>query len=185
MKASSIRRGTVIMYNGNPHRVMEFHHHTPGNLRAMVQTKLRNLISGTQTEVRFSSTEELEEADVHTGSATYLYSDSAGYHFMNSESYEEVSLSAEMLGDSIQYLQDQMEVEITTFNGESIGVNLPETVVLTITETEPELRGATASNSPKPAKTNTGLTLTVPAFIKIGEKVIVRTEDGKYVSRAD
>ena len=185
MKASDIRKGTVVMHKGAPYRVKDFHHHTPGNLRAMVQTKMRNILTGAQTEVRFSSTEEIQEADVVTAPATYLYGDSSGYHFMNSQSYEEISLSPDLLGDSVQYLQDQMEVEVTIFNGETIGVNLPSTVVLTITETEPELRGATASNSPKPAKTNTGLTLSVPSFIKQGERIIVSTEDGKYVGRAD
>ena len=185
MKASDIRRGAVILYNNVPHRVMDFNHHTPGNLRAMVQTKLRNLLSGTQTEVRFSSTEQLPEADVNTGKATYLYEDQSGYHFMNAESYEEVSMSKDQLGDALYYLQDQMEVEITTFNGEPIGINLPQSVILEIADTEPEMRGATASNSPKPAKTTTGLQLSVPAFIKIGERIIVNTEEGKYLSRAD
>lgn len=185
MKANDIRRGSVIMHNGAPHRVIEFHHHTPGNLRAMVQTKMRNLFSGTQTEVRFSSTEEIEEADVHVSPATYLYKDGDMYHFMNSQSYEEVALPEEQLGDGIYYLQDQMEVEVTTFNGQTIGINLPQTVVLTVTETEPEMRGATASNSPKPAKTNTGLTLNVPPFIKVGEKIVVSTIEKKYLSRAD
>lgn len=185
MKANDIRRGVVIMYNGIPHKVMEFHHHTPGNLRAKVQTKLRNLLNGNQTEVRFGSTEEIESADVHTSGATYLYSDERGYHFMNSESYEEVSLSAEVLGDGVYYLQDQMQVNITTYEGNPIGIELPQTVVLTVVETEPELRGATASNSPKPAKMDTGLTINVPAFIKIGEKVMVNTAEGKYLGRAE
>ena len=173
------------MFNKVPHRVMEVRHHTPGNLRAMVQTKLRNLLSGNQTESRFSSTEDVEEAEVFTFKATYLYGDADGYHFMNSENFEEVSLSGELMGDSVYYLQDQMEVEITTFDGSPIGVNLPQTVVLTIVETEPEFRGATASNSPKPAKTNTGLSVNVPPFVKTGEKIVVSTEDGRYLSRAD
>lgn len=185
MKASDIRRGVVILHNNVPHRVMDFNHHTPGNLRAMVQTKLRNLLSGTQTEVRFSSTEQLTEADVHTSRATYLYEDQSGYHFMNAESYEEVTMNKDQLGDALFYLQDQMEVEITTFNGEPIGINLPQTVTLEVAETEPEMRGATASNSPKPAKTTTGLQLNVPPFIKIGERIIVNTEEGKYLSRAE
>lgn len=185
MKANRVRKGSVIMYNGAPHRVMEFHHHTPGNLRAMVQTKMRNLLSGSQAEVRFSSTEEVEEANVHTAPATYLYQDPAGYHFMYEDSYEQITLNAEVLADGIYYLQDQMKVDITTFDGEPIGVNLPSTVVLKIAETEPELRGATASNSPKPAKTDTGLSVTVPAFVKVGDKIVVNTEEGKYLSRAD
>ncbi|RIL12125.1 MAG: elongation factor P [Proteobacteria bacterium] len=185
MRANTIRKGAVIMYNGAPHRVIDFHHHTPGNLRAMVQTKLRNILTGNQTETRFSATEDVPEADVHTSKATYLYSDNTGYHFMNSESYEEVTLNAEQLGDGIYYLQDQMLVDITTFEGNPVGINLPQTVVLTIVETEPELRGATASNSPKPAKTDTGLTLNVPPFLKQGEKIVVNTETGQYLSRAE
>lgn len=183
MKASDLRRGVVIMYNKAPHRVMDFHHHTPGNLRAMVQTKLRNLLSGNQTETRFSSTEDLEEADVHTGAATYLYEDGDGYHFMNAESYEEITLNAEQLGDNRFYLQEQMQVDITSFEGNPIGIQLPTSVVLEIADTAPELRGATASNSPKPAKTTTGLQLNVPPFVKIGDKVTVNTADGSYVGR--
>lgn len=185
MKASDVRRGVVIMYNGIPHRVMDFHHHTPGNLRAKVQTKLRNLLNGTQTEVRFSSTETIEEADVETKMATYLYADGSGYHFMFSESYEEVTINAEVLGDGKYYLQDQMSVEVLTFQGNPISIKLPQTVVLTIADTEPELRGATASNSPKPAKTDTGLQVTVPPFIKIGDRITVNTEEAKYIGRAD
>lgn len=185
MKANDIRRGVVIMHNNAPHRVIDFHHHTPGNLRAMVQTKLRNLLSGSQTEVRYSSTENIEEADVMTSPATYLYADTEGYHFMNSDSYEEVAISPEVLGDGKYFLQDQMAVEITTYNGEPIGINLPQTVVLTVVETEPELRGATASNSPKPATTDTGLTVSVPPFIKVGDKILVNTAESKYLSRAE
>lgn len=185
MKANDIRKGLVVMHNGQPHRVMDFRHHTPGNLRAMVQTKLRNLLSGNQTEVRYSSTENIDEADVHVFPATYLYGDATGYHFMNSDSYEEVTVSTEALGEAVYYLQDEMKVDITTYEGQAIGVNLPSTVTLTIVETEPELKGATASNSPKPAKTNTGLAITVPPFVKIGDRVLVNTAEGKYLSRAD
>jgi elongation factor P len=185
MKASSIRKGKVIMYNGVPHRVMDFHHHTPGNLRAMVQTKLRNLLSGSQTETRFSSTEEIPEADVNSFRSTFLYKDMEGYHFMNTDSYEQFTISEEVLGDARYYLQDQMDIEVTTYNDDPIGVSLPPTVILTIVETEPELRGATASNSPKPAKTETGLSLTVPPFIKEGDKIIVGTEEGNYMKRAE
>ncbi|MCO6430352.1 MAG: elongation factor P [Deltaproteobacteria bacterium] len=185
MKANDIRKGSIILHNGAPYKVMDFHHHTPGNLRAMVQTKLRNLISGSQTEVRFSATEDVQEADVFLFPATFLYADGEGYHFMNSESYEQIQLSRELIGDGIYYLQDEMKVDITTYNGEPIAVQLPQTVVLTIEETEPEMRGATATNSPKPAKTETGLSLTVPQFIKKGDRIVVNTAEGKYLSRAE
>lgn len=185
MKASSLRRGSVILFNNAPHLIMEFRHHTPGNLRAMVQVKLRNLLTGSQTETRFSATEDVTEADVHTGKATFLYQDGDEYHFMNAESYEQFAIGKDVIGDGAFYLQEQMEVNVVTFNGAPITVEFPPTVILTISETEPEMKGATASNSPKPAKTETGLSLTVPPFIKVGERIVVRTEDGAYVKRAD
>ena len=185
MRANTLRKGHIILHNNQPWRVIAFNHLTPGNLRAMVQVKLRNLLSGIQTDTRYGATEDVPIADVYYAKATYLYHDAAGYHFMDSESYEEHTISPELLDDSVYYLQDNMEVEITNYNGAPIGVELPATVTLTVVETEPEMRGATASNSPKPAKTNTGLMLSVPTFIKEGEKISVNTEDGKYVGRAD
>ena len=173
------------MHNNAPYRVMEFHHHTPGNLRAMVQTKLRNVLNGSQTEVRYSSTEDLEGADLFTFNASFLYSDSEGYHFMNLETYDQLALSKEVVGDGIYYLREEMQVEISTFNEAPIAVKLPKSTILTIAETEPEFKGATASNSPKPAKTDTGLQLSVPPFVKVGDKVVVDTEEGRYTSRAD
>ena len=185
MKAKDIRKGKVVMYKDAPHRVLDFQHRTPGNLRAFVQATLRNVISGIQCDTRFSSTEDLEEADIYSFKATYLYADAMGYHFMNSQSYEEAVLSEELIADYKYYLQDNMTVEVSTFNEQPIGVVLPKTVVLTVVDTEPEMRGATASNSPKPATLDTGLVVNVPAFVKIGEKVVVDTEEGAYLSRAE
>ncbi len=185
MKANEIRKGTVIVHNNTPYRVMDFNHVTPGKGQAVVQTKLRNMLNGSQTEVRFGSTESVEEADIFSYKATYLYSDSDGFNFMNSDSYEQLALTEELLGDAVYYLQEQMSVDITTYNGEPIGIKLPQTVVLTVIETEPELKGATASNSPKPAITDTGLNLNVPPFVKQGEKIVVNTESGEYISRSD
>lgn len=185
MKGNDIRRGMVIMYNNAPHRVMDFMHQTPGNLRARVQTKLRNILSGSQTEVRFSATEDIEEATVFTSTATYLYGDATGYHFMDGESFEQISFDDDTIGEARYYLQDNMQVQITTYEGQPIGIDLPTTVVLTVVETEPAIRGATATNSPKPAKTDTGLTVTVPAFVKEGDRIVVNTSDASYVSRSD
>lgn len=185
MKAKDVRRGNVILYNKIPHRVMDFHHHTPGNLRAMVQAKLRNLLNGNQTEVRFSSTEDLQYADMETYQATYMYSDADSYNFMNTETYEQIGLSKELVGDNSYYLHDGMHVEIGIFNGEPISINLPKTVILTIAECDPEMKGATASNSPKRAKTDTGLDILVPPFVKQGERVVINTETAEYMSRAE
>jgi elongation factor P len=185
MKANALRRGNVMMFNNAPHRVIDFHHHTPGNLRAMVQLKLRNLLTGLQTETKVASTEDIQEADVSSYKAQYLYRDGEGFHFMTTDSYEQYALSEDTLGDAIYYLQEQMAVDITFYNGNPIGVALPSTVILTVVDTEPEMKGATASNSPKPAKTETGLSLTVPAFVKIGDKIVVGTEEGNYMKRSE
>lgn len=184
MKAKDIRRGTVIKFKNSLFSVMDFHHHTPGNLRAMVQVKLRNLMNGNQMEHRFSSTEDIETADVFNQPGTFLYSDQNGSHFMNSETYEEVTISDEMLGTGKYYLQEGMQVQLSMYEENPIGIQLPQTVTLVIAETEPGLKGATQTNSPKPAKTDTGLQLNVPQFVNIGDRVIINTESGEYQSRA-
>jgi elongation factor P len=184
MKAKDVRRGTVIKFKNNLYSVMDFHHHTPGNLRAMVHMKLRNLMNGTQMEHRFSSTEEIETADVFNQPATFLYADQNGYHFMNSETYEEVTISDELIGTGKYYVQEGMQVQLSMYEENPIGIQLPQTVTLEIAETEPGMKGATATNSPKPAKTDTGLQLSVPQFVNIGDKVIINTETGEYQSRA-
>lgn len=185
MRANNLRKGNVIIYKGDPHKIIEFTHVTPGKGQAVVQTKLRNLVSGVQTENRFGATESVDLADMFTFKATYLYSDGDSYHFMNSDNYEQFTLTKTLLDDAIFYLQDNMEITVTTFNEDPIGIELPQTVVLTVAETEPELKGATASNSPKPAVTDTGLSLSVPPFVKIGDKIKVHTGEGRYLERAD
>jgi len=184
MKAKDVRKGTVIIYKNTLHSVMDFHHHTPGNLRAMVQMKLRNLVNGTQVEHRFSSTEDIETADVFQQKGTYLYADGNGFHFMNAETYEEVTISPEMIGDGQFYLKEGMEVQLSMHDENPIGIQLPQTVVLEVVDTEPGIKGATATNSPKPAKMETGLQLTVPQFVNIGDQIIVKTDTGEYLSRA-
>lgn len=185
MKGNDIRKGKVIIFKGAPHQVLDFQHRTPGNLRAFVQATLRNILNGSQCETRFSSTEEIELADFLTFDATYTFHDSVGYHFMHSDTYEEVILSEELVGDNKYYLQDNMPVRIATLENQPIGVTLPKTTILTIVDTMPELKGATVTNSPKPATTDSGLQLNVPNFIKVGEKIVVDTETGAYLSRSN
>ena len=175
----------MLLFKDAPHRVMDFEHRTPGNLRAFVQVTMRNVITGVQCDTRFSSTEDIPEADVFTFRATFTYENGGVYTFMNSTNYEEVAISGELLGNGKLYLQDGMEVDILTYNEEPVGITLPKTVTLTVVETEPEIRGSTASNSPKPAKMDTGLMITVPAFVKVGERIVVDTEEGRYMSRAE
>ncbi|HMO02075.1 MAG TPA: elongation factor P [Oligoflexia bacterium] len=185
MKASDLRRGNIILHNNTPYSVMDFHHHTPGNLRALVQLKLRNLLTGNQTEIKLGATDDVQPADVVTYPAVYLYADQGDYFFMNNENYEEVKFPADQIGEKRYFLQEQMAVHITFYNGQPINVELPGSVKLKIVETDPELKGATITNTGKPAKTDTGLALSVPQFIKQGETILVSTTDGKYLGRAD
>jgi len=184
MQANDIRRGMVIMYNDAPHRVLDFQHRTPGNLRAFVQCKLRNLMTGSSTETRFSSTENIERAALEDHEMEYLYSDSDMYHFMNTETYEQVALDNETLGDAVNYLVANTKIKIQFFEGAPIGIDLPPAIELTVIETEPELKGATASNSPKPATLETGVIVQVPPFIKEGDRIRVDPSSGSYLERA-
>lgn len=184
IQATQIRKGMVILHNNVPHRVLEFHHHTPGNLRAMVQTRLRNLMTGNTTEHRFRSTEAIEKAVFEEVEMNYMYSDAEGYHFMNMESYEQIALNEETLGDAVGYLLEGTTIKVEFFNGNPIGIELPLVVELKVVETEPELKGATVSNVNKPAKLETGITIAVPPFIKEGEKIRVDTTEGRYIERA-
>lgn len=183
MNASEIRRGLVILHNGAPHRVLDFQHRTPGNLRAFVQVRLRNLSSGLSTEVRYSSTESIERVTLEQHTMRFLYKDGDDYHFMNTETYDQISLDKEALGDNVYYLVDDIEIDLETWEGRPIGIRPPATIDLTVVETTPPLRGATASNSPKPAKLETGLMVTIPSFIEEGTKVRIDTATGEYLER--
>lgn len=185
MKAKDVRKGAIILYRDAPHQVLEFYHRTPGNLRAFVQMKLRSLLSGLQAEARFSSVEDLALADIYAFEATYLYADTLGAHFMNTNNYEELVIPEDIIGEKRFYLLDGMNLQVITYKEQPISVSLPKSVSLTVKDTTPDLKGATASNSPKPATTNTGLVVSVPPFIKVGDKIVVDTEDGSYLSRAD
>jgi elongation factor P len=174
----------IIIYNNAPHRVLDFQHRTPGNLRAFVQAKLRNIRNGSSTEVRFSSTENIERASLEDHEMEYLYSDGDMYHFMNTETYDQIGLDNETLGDAMDYLVAGTRIKVQMFEGAPIGVELPPAVELTVVETQPEMKGATASNSPKPAKLETGVTVQVPPFIKEGDRIRVDPSKGVYLERA-
>jgi elongation factor P len=184
MQANDIRRGMIIIYNGVPHKVLDFQHRTPGNLRAFVQARLRNLKSGSSTEVRFSSTENIERADLEEHEMEYMYSDADQHHFMNTETYDQTALDSETLGDATNYLVAGTKIKVEFFEGQPMGVELPPAVELTVIETQPEMKGATASNSPKPAKLETGVTVQVPPFVKEGDRIRVDPAKGVYLERA-
>jgi elongation factor P len=174
----------IIMYSGSPHRVLDFQHRTPGNLRAFVQAKLRNLKTGSSTEVRFSSTENIERASLDEHEMEYLYSDGEMHHFMNTETFDQIALDSETLGDSMGYLVAGAKIKVEFFEGQPFDVELPPAVELTVVETQPEMKGATASNSPKPARLETGVTVQVPPFIKEGDRIRVDPTKGVYLERA-
>lgn len=184
MKANDIRNGQILRIDGKLFRVLSFQHRTPGNLRAFVQAKLRDLKSGAQNEFRFSSTEELERVSLDTRSMQYLYHDAAGYHFMDQESYDQVALEDDVVGDVMPFVIAESTVVMEWFEGAPVGIELPASVDLKVTETAPGIKGATASAQKKPATMETGLIVQVPSFIEQGEKIRISTESGGYLGRA-
>jgi elongation factor P len=182
--ATQLRPGMVIKHNNDLHSVFSVEHRTPGNLRAFIQAKLRNLRTGAMFEHRFRSADGIEKITVDEVNMEYLYNDGDGYYFMNTENYEQTHLTKDTLGDAVDYLTPNLNIKIEFFDGKAVGVELPQTVELTVVETEPGLRSATASSVTKPAKTETGLVVQVPPFINEGERIKVDTSEGAYLSRA-
>jgi len=174
----------VIKFNNDLFTIFKTEHRTPGNLRGFVQAKMRRLSSGTMMEHRFSSEDRVERAVMDEHEMEYLYDDGESFHFMNTENYEQMHLSREMLGDAVDYLVPQFKVNVLFHDGKAISVELPATVDLKVVETEPSLRGATVSNVTKPAKLETGLVVQVPPFIGEGERIRVSTAEGTYLERA-
>jgi elongation factor P len=184
MQANDLRPGMVIKFNNELHSVLTATHRTPGNLRAFVQVKMRNLRNGSSFEHRYASTDSVDRVSLDEQEMEYLYAERDDYYFMNTETYDQIHLSAELLGDAINYLIANLKVDVTFFEGNPISVELPPAVDMTVIETEPGLKGATVSNVGKPAKMETGLVVSVPAFINEGEKIKVSTVDGSYMARA-
>jgi elongation factor P len=184
ISSTQMRPGMVIKFNNELHSVFSVAHRTPGNLRGFVQAKMRNLRSGNMTEHRFSSEDKVEKAQLDEIEMEYLYDDGEYFYFMNSENYEQMHLTKDLLGDATSYLIPQLKVSVEFYEGKPISVELPATVDLTVVETEPGLKGATVSNVTKPAKMETGLVVQVPPFITEGEKIRVNTAEGTYQERA-
>jgi elongation factor P len=181
--ATQMRPGMVIKHNNELHHVFSVEHRTPGNLRAFIQAKLRNLRTGAMFEHRFRSADAIDKVIVDETEMEYLYSDGDDYHFMNTESYEQTHISREVLGDAVDYLTPNLKIKVEFYEGKPIGIELPQTVDLEILETEPGLKSATASSVMKPAKTETGLIVQVPPFINAGERIRVDTAEGTYMER--
>jgi elongation factor P len=163
---------------------MTVQHMTPGNKRGFVQAKLRNLKTGNSFEYRFRSEDRIEKADLEEREMEFLYASGDEYHFMNTETYEQVVLTPDTLGEAVKYMTPNTRLMVEFFEERAIGINLPTAVNLKVVETPPGMKGATASGSGKPATLETGLQVTVPQFVEIGEVVRVDTAEGKYLERA-
>jgi len=174
----------VIKFNNELYTIFKTEHRTPGNLRGFVQVKMRSLRSGSMTEHRFSSEDRVERAALDEQEMEYLYDDGEYYYFMNTENFEQMHLTKELLGDSVEFLVSQLKVNVEFYEGKPISVELPPTVDLKVVETEPGLKGASVSNVTKAAKLETGLVVQVPPFINEGEKIRVSTSEGTYQERA-
>ena len=182
--ATQMRPGMIIKHNDQLHLVFKVEHRTPGNLRAFIQVKLRNLRNGAMFEHRFRSPDPIEKINVDEIEMEYLYNDGDSYYFMDTSNYEQTHLTKDTLGDAVDYLIPNLQIKVEFFDGKAVGIELPQTVILTVMETEPGLKSATASSVTKPAKTETGLIVQVPPFINEGEKIKVDTSEGAYLARA-
>ena len=182
--ATQLRPGMVVKFNNDLFSVFKMEHRTPGNLRGFVQVKMRNFKSGTMIEHRFSSEDKVEKASLDEQEMEYLYDDGEYYYFMNTESFEQMHLTEEILGDAVKFLIPQLKVNGEFYEGKPVSVELPPSVDMTVVETEPGLKGATVSNVTKAAKLETGLIVQVPAFINEGEKIRVSTSEQAYLERS-
>jgi elongation factor P len=182
--ANDLRKGQAIKYNGNVAIVVELQHRTPGNLRAFVQAIIRYINTGKSADVRFGSTDKVELVDVNRQTLEFSYKDNAGYHFMDPETYDTITLNDNLLGDAKEYLVENLKVEVLSVEGRPAQVELPSSVQLKVVEAPEGLRGDTASNVTKPAVLETGKTVNVPLFIQEGETVKIDTRTGAYMGRA-
>lgn len=182
--ATRLKKGMIIKLNGELFRIHDLMHVTPGNLRGFVRVKARNLRNQSMSEQKLRSEDVIERAMLDEKEMQFLYSDADGYHFMDTESYEQIHMSSEALGDSVGYLKSEMKIRIEFYGAEPVGVELPSTVDLKVTETVPGIKGATATNQMKPATLETGMVVQVPPFIDEGDLIRVNTDTGEYLARA-
>ncbi len=185
IQATQLKRGMCIKHDGDLYRVVEAQHKTPGNLRGMVQAKIRHLKSGSIIDHRFRSVDMVERAMLDESEMEFLYQDGQMYHFMNNETFEQIGLSDEVLGDAVHYLIPNIRLKVEMWEERPVGIELPQTVDMKVVETEPAIKGASVSNVGKPAKMETGLMVQVPPFISEGDVIRIDTETGAYVERAN
>ncbi len=184
IQATRMKKGMLIKVGEDLFRVLELQHVTPGNLRGFVRVKFRNIRSGSLSDQKLRSEDTVERATLDERAMQYLYRDGDSFHFMDTESYEQLHISHEALGDAVNYIVPDAVISVEFYGAEPVGIELPVTVDLTVEDTAPGIKGATASAQVKPAKLETGLVVQVPPFVNPGDKVRVSTETGEYLSRA-
>lgn len=184
IQATRLRKGMLIKHGGDLCRIVDLHHLTPGNKRGHVLCKLRDIRSGRLLDHKFRSEDDVERATLDEHQMQFLYRDGELFHFMNTESYEQVHLSQEVLGDNAYYLLPEAVISVEFYDTEPVGIHLPLTVDLKVSDTVPGIKGATAAAQVKPATLETGLVVSVPAFVNAGDVIRINTETGEYLSRA-
>ena len=182
--ATQMRPGMIIKFKDDLHLVFSVEHRTPGNLRAFIQAKLRNIRTGSMFVERFRSPDPIDRVVVDEIKMEFLYNDGDDYYFMDQANYEQTNLKHDVLGDAVNYLTPNLLISVSFHDGKPVGIELPPSVEMTVLETEPGIKSATASSVTKPAKTETGLVVQVPSFINEGERIKVDTAEGAYMSRA-
>src|SRR5690625_2485177 len=183
ISSNDFKRGQTIIYNDNIWRILEFQHVKPGKGQAFVRSTLKNLRTGAHQDVTFRAGEKVETAHIETNTMQYLYENDEMHMFMDTTTFEQIGIPTTQIEDELQFLKDNMEVDVVTFEGEVIGVQLPPKVQLEVVQTEPGIRGDTQSGGSKPATLETGAVITVPLFVNKGDLLEVNTEDGTYSSR--
>lgn len=184
ISVNEFKNGLTIEYNNELWRIVEFQHVKPGKGGAFVRSKLKSLRTGAVQEYTFRSTAKVETADIQTRQMQYLYNDGSSYVFMDTATYEQLEVPNAQIDQEAKYLKENMIVNIISHNGETLGLDLPNMVDLEVVETEPGIRGDTSSGGGKPATMETGLVVTVPFFINVGDVLTINTSDGSYVSRS-
>src|SRR5919201_5282726 len=184
IQATRLKKGMLVKMDQDLFRVLELQHVTPGNLRGFVRVKMRNIRTGVLADNRFRSEDQVERAVLDEREMQYLYQDGDDYYFMDTTSFDQIHISSEALGDSVNYLKPEMTIEVEFYGSEPVGIELPQTVDLKVLDTAPGIKGATASAQVKPATLETGLVVQVPPFVNTGDMIRVRPETGEYLARA-
>ena len=184
LQATRMKKGMLIKIGEDLFRVLDLQHVTPGNLRGFVRVRFRNIRTGTLSDQKLRSEDTVERAVLDERKMQYLYKDGDSYHFMDTETYEQLHITEEVLGDAANYIVPDSTIDVEFYGSEPVGIELPVTVDLKVTETVPGIKGATASNQVKPATLETGLVVSVPPFINTGDVIRVSTDTGEYLSRA-